>query len=139
MTNPTRLQAIQLGAALRWKLRADELAIAKHAESEARAWAVEAIWPKGMKTGTSNHELHDGSVLKGVVRPSVKVDPKTIKAALAKLTKLVGVLVTQRLVKWTPEASIGEIKKLTPEQFALFDGVITIGQSGASLELKPAE
>jgi hypothetical protein len=141
MTNPTRLQAVQLGAALRWKMCADELAIAKNAEAEARALAVKAIWPKGMKTGTSNHELHDGSTLKGVVRPAVKVDPKTIKAALAKLVALgdAGVLLAERLVKWTPEASIGEIKKLSPRQWKLFSGVITVGQSGPSLELKPAD
>lgn len=47
-----------------------------------------------------------------------------------------GNVIAERLVKWKPELSVSEYKKLTPAQKAMIDRVITIKDATPSVELK---
>jgi hypothetical protein len=140
MTEPTKDQAIQLGAVLQWKLAQTELQSAKALESDLRVRAIAVVFPEGLGFGTTNRELHDGSTLSAVVRKNAKVEQKKIHGALARLKRLgeIGALLALRLVKFRAEASIAEFDKLTPAQRKLFAGVITIEPAAASLELTAA-
>ena len=136
---PTKLEAVRLAAVLQWQTADDELQRAKAAELDLRARCVLAVFPGGLSKGTTNHELHDGSILKAVMRPNAKVDQDTIGMAILKLQAMAdGILLAKRLVKYRVEASIAELDKLTPGQRKLFAGIITVSLSGPTLELKTA-
>lgn len=140
-STPTKQQALTLSAVLQWHAASTALAEAKANEAELRAAAVRTAFPDGLHPGTTNLLLHDGSTLKAEVRQRTKVDAKRINPALAKLRKLGadGVLLAQRLVKWNPDASLSEFKRLSDDQAKLFgDGIIAIEAGSPTLELKAA-
>lgn len=140
---PSERSHAALGVVLKWFAANEVLRKARAEEMELRLAAIAAVYPPDIleHTGAFNAELVDESVLKCVIRANAKVDGKKIKAALDKLRAIGadGVLLAERLVKWTPEASIAEFKKLTDKQRRIFKDVITVAGGAPSLELKPAE
>lgn len=142
MPQPSKLEAQQLAAAVKWKAAYDALKAAETEEEGLRAEAVAICFPAGLDPGTTSLKLHDGSTLKAVIRKRSKVDPTKIGGALLALRrkfKALGKLLGERLIKWTPEASIAEWNKLTDEQRAFFDGVVTVAGGAPSLDLIAAD
>lgn len=123
--------------ALEWANLDALLKSARTAESEKRAELVAACFPAGVVMGTNTVDLAGGYVVKAVVRPKANIDKALLKVAIAKLTALgaVGALIAGRLVKWTPEISIAEHKKLDKRQLAIVAKAVTIEQSTPSVTL----
>jgi hypothetical protein len=94
-------------------------------------------------SGTENINVGWGYILKVVHAIDYKLDTADDSAkvteALNKIEKSMegGNIIADRLVKWKPELSVSEYKKLGPAQKALIDGVITVKDSTPSVELVP--
>lgn len=93
----------------------------------------------GLEDGkTHNQPLGKGYILKGKRDIRYKVDANLADAALDELTALgnEGPFVAERIIKWTPELSVSEYKKLTPAQKAIIDKVVTTTPGLPTLEIK---
>lgn len=93
----------------------------------------------GLEDGkTHNQPLGNGYFLKGKRDIRYKVDANAADAALDELTALgnEGPFVAERIIKWTPELSVSEYKKLTPAQKAIIDKVVTTTPGLPTLEIK---
>lgn len=122
-----------------WMQASDELAAAKAREMKLRQELLAAAFPE-TEPGTRNIELGaSGYTLTSVLRLSYRLDEVKTRAALEKLraTGEVGAHIADRLVRWKPDLSISEHKKLTPKQAALFRTALTITPSQPTLEVKP--
>ena len=126
-----------LAMALAWSKLDAQLKALRAAEAEKRAELVAASFPDGLSHGVNLAELGKGYTLKAFVRPSPKIDGALLKSALEQLEKLgpVGKLLAGRLVKWKPEVSLSEYKKLEAPHAELFRQAIVIEKSTPSLEL----
>ncbi len=126
-----------LAMALAWSKLDAQLKALRTAESEARGELVAACFPDGVAHGVNLAELGKGYTLKAFVRPNPKIDAALLKSALEQLEKLgpVGKLLAGRLVKWKPELSLSEYKKLEAPHAELFAQAIVIDKATPALEL----
>lgn len=135
-----------------WQNTLPGLAEAKAAVAAERAArdALVAHVFKDDAPGTHNFVLPKGWTLKYVrsieykmdktpADPNVPTGPTKTDAMLDKLEALGndGAFIAERIVKFTPELSVTEYKKLTPEQKAIVDGVVTSKDSAPELKLVP--
>ncbi len=131
-----------------WQAKKADAAVAVAAERDARAAAVAHIFADA-PVGTSTLELTDGFKLKYVRSLNYTLDKTPVDendptgdtkldVALEKLahTGNDGAFVAERVVKWTPELSVGEYKKLTPAQRAVIDAVITTKDASPELKIE---
>jgi hypothetical protein len=135
---PERRPEARVVLALEWANADYALKKAKADEGAKRAELVKACFPDGLVEGTNRAELAGGYVVKAVVTPRPKIpDIPLLKAAIAKLEAVgeAGKLLAQRLVKWKPELSVGEWKKLEPKHRAMFAKAVSIEPSGPAVEL----
>lgn len=116
----------------------DELILeqAKAAE-QAKFWKERDAELRGMIYGQQFQNMEDGKQhtielgngykLKGKRPVNYKLDKEKTKEALAELAKLgnEGPFVAERVVKWEPDLSLSEYKKLTAPQKAIIDKVLT--------------
>ena len=127
---------------LAWEQAVKALAAAKDAEAALRKEVLAeafAFDPEALREGTENFELGNGYKLKAVFKISRNLnnENEAVDKVLSKIEKTgpEGVFIAERLVKWKPELSVSEYKKL-PEKFKkLFDEVVTSKEAMPSLEL----
>lgn len=127
---------------LQWQEATKALAAAKEAESALRAEVLKnafAFNPEALREGTENFELGAGYKLKAVfkINRSFVGGQEAVEKALQKIEKTgpEGEFIAERLVKWKPELSVSEYKKL-PEKFKkMIDEVVTSKEATPSLEL----
>ena len=127
---------------LAWEAAVKALAAAKDAEAALRKEVLAeafAFDPEALREGTENFELGNGYKLKAVFKISRNLnnENEAVDKVLSKIEKTgpEGAFVAERLVKWKPELSVSEYKKL-PEKFKkLFDEVVTSKEAMPSLEL----
>ena len=125
-----------------WQEATKALAAAKEAESALRAEVLKNAFsfnPEALREGTENFELGNGYKLKAVFKISRNLnnENEAVDKVLSKIEKTgpEGAFIAERLVKWKPELSVSEYKKL-PEKFKkLFDEVVTSKEAIPSLEL----
>ena len=125
-----------------WEAAVKELAAAKDAEAALRKEVLAeafAFDPEALREGTENFELGNGYKLKAVFKISRNLnnENEAVDKVLSKIEKTgpEGAFIAERLVKWKPELSVSEYKKL-PEKFKkLFDEVVTSKEAMPSLEL----
>ena len=118
------------------------LAAAKEAEAALRKEVLANCFsfdPEALREGTENFELGNGYKLKAVFKISRNLnnENEAVDKVLSKIEKTgpEGQFIAERLVKWKPELSVSEYKKL-PEKFKkLFDEVVTSKEATPSLEL----
>ena len=127
---------------LAWEQAVKALAAAKDAEAALRKEVLAeafAFDPEALREGTENFELGGGYKLKAVFKISRNLnnENEAVDKVLSKIEKTgpEGAFIAERLVKWKPELSVSEYKKL-PEKFKkLFDEVVTSKEAMPSLEL----
>ena len=127
---------------LAWEQAVKALAAAKDAEAALRKEVLAeafAFDPEALREGTENFELGNGYKLKAVFKISRNLnnENEAVDKVLAKIEKTgpEGVFIAERLVKWKPELSLTEYKKL-PEKFKkLFDEVVISKEATPTLEL----
>ena len=127
---------------LAWEAAVKALAAAKDAEAALRKEVLAeafAFDPEALREGTETFEIGNGYKLKAVFKISRNLnnENEAVDKVLSKIEKTgpEGVFIAERLVKWKPELSITEYKKL-PEKFKkLFDEVVTSKEAIPSLEL----
>ena len=127
---------------LAWEAAVKALAAAKDAEAALRREVLAEAFqfdPEALREGTENFELGNGYKLKAVFKISRNLnnENEAVDKVLSKIEKTgaEGQFIAERLVKWKPELSVSEYKKL-PEKFKkLFDEVVTSKEATPSLEL----
>ena len=127
---------------LAWEAAVKALAAAKDAEAALRREVLAEAFqfdPEALREGTENFELGNGYKLKAVFKISRNLnnENEAVDKVLSKIEKTgpEGAFIAERLVKWKPELSVSEYKKL-PEKFKkLFDEVVTSKEAMPSLEL----
>lgn len=113
---------------------------AKDLEMQAREAVVEAFpFDADKEEGTQNLPLANGWKLKVVKKLNYNLDNTDDKVdkALSAIEKLgpEGVFIAERLVKWKPDLSISEYRKLAPKFQNIIDSVLTKKPGAPSLEL----
>jgi len=127
---------------LAWEQAVKALDAAKDAEAALRKEILKTAFafdPEALREGTENFELGNGYKLKAVFKISRNLnnENEAVDKVLSKIEKTgpEGAFIAERLVKWKPELSLTEYKKL-PEKFKkLFDEVVTSKEAMPSLEL----
>lgn len=124
---------------LQWQEAVKALAVAKEAEAALRNEVIAANFAEHKDEGTENVELGNGYKLKAVFKLSYTLDNKEegVDKALTKLEKMgaEGQFVAERLVRWKPELSVSEYKKLDEKYKKVIDTVLTTKPGLPSLEL----
>ena len=127
---------------LAWEAAVKALAAAKDAEAALRKEVLAeafAFDPEALREGTENFELGNGYKLKAVFKISRNLnnENEAVDKVLSKIEKTgpEGVFIAERLVKWKPELSVTEYKKLPEKLKKLFDEVVTSREAMPSLEL----
>lgn len=119
------------------------------AERVARAELVAHVFSDA-PVGTNNFALPEQWTLKYVRSLDYKLDNTPVdpndpsgttrtELMLDKLAALGndGQFIAERVVKWKPELSVSEYKKLTPEQRAIVDTVLTTSDASPEVTLIP--
>jgi len=127
---------------LEWQEAVKALAVAKEAEAALREEVLSGAFGfdrETLREGTENIELGQGYKLKAVFKTSRSFlgGQEAVEKALQKIEKsgAEGEFIAERLVKWKPELSVSEYKKL-PEKFTkIIDEVINSKPATPSLEL----
>ena len=127
---------------LAWEQAVKALAAAKDTEAALRKEVLAeafAFDPEALREGTENFELGNGYKLKAFFKISRNLnnENEAVDKVLSKIEKTgpEGAFIAERLVKWKPELSVTEYKKL-PEKFKkLFDEVVTSKEATPALEL----
>lgn len=128
-----------------WLAAKQQLDSAKEIEAALRGELVTTYFDNQKEEGTENLELGNGYKLKAVKKLSYRIDKNAIDGALDAIEKLgeEGKFIAGRLVKWQPELSVSEFKKLQENAssptvaqtiVALITPVLTITPGMPSLE-----
>lgn len=131
-----------------WENSKKALDVAKAAEMEARKAVVAFAFDPEKESGTERIELHNGYQAKAVKKLNYgwikgkddKTDRKAIDAALDRLAKAAGPAgeyIADNLVKWNPELSLTEYKKLDDGLKKIIDKVIVTSDGAPQLEIVP--
>lgn len=121
-------------------------------ERRLRTQVVDTVFPKETRrVGTNNHDLGRGFTLRAVCSLSYKLDSSNDSAATTAVADEIeelgneGAFLVDRLIKWKPELSVSEYKKLqeraaTEDQFAkkvlaLLEPVLTITDASPQVEV----
>ncbi len=122
----------------RWADKAEELARVKAEELQLRLELVAEYFPQG-GDGTVKVDVGAGCELAATfgtyfrLPAEDKTRPVLERMALADPA---GLLLIGRLVKWTPEVRVGELKKLPPRMAKLLAAILTTTPATPSLELR---
>lgn len=130
-----------------WQASKDMLEEAKAHEMDMRKQAVDFCFDPNVNKGTERVELGEGYVAKSVKKLNYgfvknednRVDKHRIDRALSLIEKdgPMGVLIAERLVKWTPDLSLTEYNQLPSEYKEIIDDVIVITEGAPTLEIIP--
>ena len=122
----------------RWHEKAEELARVKAEELLLRLELVAEYFPAGGE-GTEKADLGKGFELVAKFGLNHRLPAEeTTRPVLAKMAKAdpAGDELVKRLVKWTPEVRVGEMKKLPARLAKLFETILTITPATPTLELR---
>jgi len=130
---------------LQWDNAKKALEQAKELEMQLRKAVVDFAFDPNKQSGTERVELGNGYEAKAVKKLNYgfvkteegKLDKNAIEKALAKIEKdgVVGELIAERLVKWTPDLSMTEYKLLSDKHKAIIDSVIVTTEGAPTLEI----
>lgn len=128
---------------LSWDWAAKALEQAKTLEMQLRKEILAELYDfdatVDLREGTENLELGNGYKLKAVFKVSRKLENKNgeTKRALEKIQEYFdgGFVIAERLVKWSPELSTSEYKKLPADIRTVIDTCVTTKPSTPSLEI----
>ena len=127
---------------LAWDHAKKALDAAKVLESSLRQEVLKDFYDFGgdsdLREGTENLELGNGYKLKATFKLSRKLENKNgeTQNALDKIANFEnGILYAERLVKWSPELSVSEYKKLPTEIRQVIDSCVTSKAATPSLEI----
>jgi hypothetical protein len=125
-------------AIMEWQEAQRNLGFWKEKEMAARNKVVAHCFPEPPKAGTVNYELGGGYKVKAVFKQNfgwTSVD--ALNAILDKMEEKgeAGKLLADRVVKWTPELSLTEYKKLPEEYAIMLNACITTKPGTPSVEL----
>jgi len=127
---------------MQWQEAVKNLAAAKEAEAALRNEVLSGAFdfdPEALREGTENVELGNGYKLKAVFKISRNLQGgnEAVEKALQKIEKTgaEGEFIAERLVKWKPELSVSEYKKLPDKFRKLIDEVLTSKEAMPSLKL----
>lgn len=127
---------------LAWDHAKKALDAAKSAEASLRKEVLKDFYDFGgesdLREGTENLELGNGYRLKATFKLSRKLENKNheTEEALAQIATFEnGILYAERLVKWSPELSVSEYKKLPENVRAVIDACVTSKAATPSLEI----
>lgn len=125
-----------------WQESVKALAAAKDAEAALRKEVLADCYgfnPEALREGTENVELGNGYKLKAVFKISYSLNNAEdgVDKALSKLEKAgpEGQFIAERLVRWKPELSVSEYKKLDAKYKKVIDEVLVTKEATPSLEL----
>lgn len=127
---------------LGWQDSVKALAAAKEAEATLRKEVLADCYgfnSEALREGTENIELGNGYKLKAVFKISYTLNNAEdgVDKALSKLEKAgpEGAFIAERLVRWKPELSVSEYKKLDAKYKKFIDEVLVTKEATPSLEL----
>ena len=127
---------------IRWDAAKKALKAAQALESSLRSEVLQELYDFGgesdLREGTENLELGNGYKLKAVFKVSRKLENKNgeTQAAVNTIAGMEnGLIYAERLVKWTPELSVSEYKKLPDNIRAVIDECVTSKAATPSLEI----
>lgn len=137
---------IQYDLITRWNNAKTALEAAKETELKLRKEVVDFSFDQSNNKGTETIELENGWKAKAVkklnfgwIKDGDKVNKHKIDDALDAIERSdpAGQLIAERLVKWTPELSQTEYKKLPLKMKEIIDAVIVTSEGTPTLELIP--
>ena len=123
---------------MKWERATKALAEAKNYEMDLRKHIVGRFFPNA-KEGTNNFELGNGYKLTAVVKFNYKFESNDKVTDMLQAFARIGEeerTIGCNLVKWKPEPSITEYRKLTGQHKAIADAAIIITDATPSLEIK---
>lgn len=128
---------------LAWDHAKKALDAAKALESSLRQEVLKDFYDFGgesdLREGTENLELGNGYKLKATFKLSRKLENKNgeTSEALRAIAEIFegGKLYAERLVKWSPELSVSEYKKLPTNIREVIDSALTSKAATPSLEI----
>ena len=120
---------------MEWERATKALSEAKNYEMNLRKYIMGKLFPDA-KEGTNNLELGNGYKLTAVVKFNYKFENNDKVQEMIMEFERIGSDVSARLVKWKPEPSITEYRKLTGQYKAIADAAIIITDATPSLEIK---
>ena len=123
----------------RWSEKAEELVRVKAEELALRLELVGEHFPDGGE-GTCTVDVGAGFKLAAVFKLNYGLPNEDLtRPVLAKMAKAdpAGAALVLRLVKWTPDVRVGELKKLPPKMAKILAGILTSSAATPSLELRP--
>lgn len=127
---------------LKWQEAVKALAAAKEAESVLRCEVLKnafAFNPEALREGTENIELGNGYKLKATFKISRGFvgGNEALEKALQKIEKSgpEGEFIAERLIRWKPELSVSEYKKLPAKFENIINEVISSKEATPSVEL----
>ena len=120
---------------MNWQKATTDLLIAKEYEMNMRKHIVGRLFPNA-KEGTNNFNLGNGYKLTAVVKFNYKFESNDKVQEMIMEFERIDSDVSARLVKWKPEPSITEYRKLTVMSKAIADKAIVITDATPSLEIK---
>ena len=123
---------------MEWERATKALSEAKNYEMNLRKYIMGKLFPDA-KEGTNNLELGNGYKLTAVIKFNYKFESRekvsNMLQAFAGMDEE-GITIGRHLVKWQPEPSITEYRKLTGQYKAIADAAIIITDATPSLEIK---
>jgi len=128
-----------------WKEANAQLKHFRTLEGELRKQVIDAFSEQTseMASGVENVDIGWGHTLKVTHKLEYKLDDTKLDKALEQIEKTVeyGELLAERLVKFKPELSVSEYKKLPGDAKKIIDTVLTIKPAAKSVEIvaKPAK
>ena len=120
---------------MNWQKATTDLLLAKEHEMNMRKHIVGRLFPNA-KEGTNNFNLGNGYKLTAVVKFNYKFESNDKVQEMIMEFERIDSDVSARLVKWKPEPSITEYRKLTGMSKAIADKAIIITDATPSLEIK---
>ena len=125
-----------------WYQAKKALEAAKITEASLRSEVLRELYDFGgdsdLREGTENLELGNDYKLKAVFKISRKLENKNGETQIAvdKIAAMEnGLIYAERLVKWSPELSVSEYKKLPDNIRAVIDECLTSKAATPSLEI----
>ena len=118
-----------------WQKATTDLLIAKEHEMNMRKHIVGRLFPNA-KEGTNNFNLGNGYKLTAIVKFNYKFESNDKVQEMIMEFERIGSDISARLVKWKPEPSITEYRKLTGMSKEIADKAIIITDATPSLEIK---
>lgn len=130
---------------MKWQDAKEALDVAKEQEMAFRKICVDFAFDQDKQSGTENIDLGAGYKAKAVKKVNYgfvkteegKVNKVAIEKALQKIEKdgAAGLLIAERLVKWTPDLSLTEYKLLSEKHQKIIDEVIVTTDGSPTLEI----